>query len=255
MSQLRRYFGHIGYLQIAIIFLILLTAVIHLQHGLAMGSGGAMGGGSGMRTGTGFTGTPGAGFGNGGPSSQGTAGAQGTPGTRGTIAALGTPGTRGTMTAQGTTGTQNGNGQGGYFGGTNGQGGPGGTTGGSSGGSVLSWLPISMEWLMILNFLGYLVLGVALYAPLLRKIQRLVRWLLLGYTALTIVAYFLIAGTMPNTLGISDKIIEGALIVALLLEEWLTIRRKRRGQPHDEPVAGTPDLTQQATLVFPEQFK
>ena len=73
-----------------------------------------------------------------------------------------------------------------------------------------------------------------MYLPFLSKIQRIVRWLLIVFTAVTIAAYFLIAGTHREMLGIVDKVIEGVLIVLLLVEEWLAIKRKGRGpqEPH-----------------------
>ncbi len=228
MSQqttLRRLFSHIGFLQIAIILLVLLTALIHLQQGIADGSGGRMGGGPGGfggRSGTAVAGTP---------------GAFGTPGALGTPRAMGTPGTG---NAQG-----NGSGQGqGGQGGFGSQGGPGG------GGSILRSLPVSLSVLFILNFVGYIVLGVALYLPFLLKIQRIVRWLLIVYTAVTIAAYFLIAGTHGETLGIVDKVIEVALIVLLLVDEWQSIKRKGRGsqEPHPAP---QPDYSQPISYSQP----
>ncbi len=109
---------------------------------------------------------------------------------------------------------------------------------------------MSLSVLFILNFVGYIVLGVALYLPFLLKIQRIVRWLLIVYTAVTIAAYFLIAGAHGETLGIVDKVIEVALIVLLLVDEWLSIKRKgRRSQePHPAP---QPDYSQPISYSQP----
>lgn len=74
--------------------------------------------------------------------------------------------------------------------------------------------------LFILNGLGYLVLIVALYfIPQLADKRALVRWVLLGYTALTFVLYFVF--NWPDIwgpLGIIDKLIELILIILLWLD-------------------------------------
>jgi hypothetical protein len=210
MSQpfYRRVFVPIGFLQMAIILLVIATAFIHLQHGLAMGGGG----GGAMR-----------GAGSAGPTGQGPGGFTGTP------QAAGTPGQGFAGNPPGAAGTPG-------VAMTPGQGFPGnqrGFSGGRAGGpSLLTALPLSLSVLFMLNFIGYLVLGIALYLQPLQRIQRIVRWLLILFAVVTIVAWFLIAGSHPDTLGIVDKIIEGALIILLLLEEWQAIRRKGRGEPH-----------------------
>jgi hypothetical protein len=221
MSQtmFRRIFSRIGFLQIGIILLVVLTALIHLQHGIAMGGGrgGPMAGGPGNFPGKSSTMLV------------------GTPGTGNAPGAVGTPGTGNAPGAAGTPGIGNAPGAG-----QQGQRFSGGSGGGPAGGtSVLSSLPISLSVLFILNFIGYLVLGAALYMPLFQKIQRVVRWLLIVFAAVTIIAWFLIAGSHPDTLGIVDKVIEGALIVLLLIEEWQAIKSKSRGEPH-MPAAGDP---------------
>jgi len=68
----------------------------------------------------------------------------------------------------------------------------------------------------ILNGLGYLALLTALYLPRLARYRNAVRWVLIGYTALTIFLWILIGARAP--IGYIDKAIEVALIVALLLE-------------------------------------
>src|SRR5262245_35940222 len=60
--------------------------------------------------------------------------------------------------------------------------------------------------LFLCNFAGYLVLGAALYLPALRRFQPVTRTLLIGYTALTFLAYFAIdQGQALNPIGLSDK--------------------------------------------------
>jgi hypothetical protein len=74
--------------------------------------------------------------------------------------------------------------------------------------------------LFILNGLGYLVLIVALYfIPQLVEQRALIRWVLLAYTAVTFVLYFVF--NWPNIwgpAGLADKAIELILIVLLWLD-------------------------------------
>ena len=73
--------------------------------------------------------------------------------------------------------------------------------------------------LFLCNFGGYVVLNAALYLPVLRRFQRVTRALLIGYTALTFVAYFAIAqGHALDLFGLSDKAVEAALISLLVIE-------------------------------------
>lgn len=100
-------------------------------------------------------------------------------------------------------------------------GGPGGAGGPapSIGFSLLSHLPVSLTTLFYLNFVGYIVLAIALYFPQLRQYQHITRWVLIIYTAITIIAWFLITGGSPNILAYIDKPIELALIVLLIIED------------------------------------
>jgi hypothetical protein len=72
--------------------------------------------------------------------------------------------------------------------------------------------------MFILNGLGYLALLAALYLPVprLARYRNVVRWALVGYTALTIFLWILFGARMP--IGYIDKAIEVALIALLLLE-------------------------------------
>ena len=63
--------------------------------------------------------------------------------------------------------------------------------GAPGGGSILQWIPLPLSTLFILNGIGYLVLVIALYLPLLYRFQRLIRWLLIIFAAVTFVLYFL----------------------------------------------------------------
>ncbi len=72
--------------------------------------------------------------------------------------------------------------------------------------------------LFILNFLGYVVLVSALYAPVsaLARLRPLVRLLLIGQAAASIAAYYYVG--VFSTLGSITKGIEGLLILLLLIE-------------------------------------
>jgi hypothetical protein len=70
----------------------------------------------------------------------------------------------------------------------------------------------------ILNGLGYLALLAALYLPVpqLARFRNIVRWVLIGFTALTILLWILLGARTP--IGYIDKAIEIVLILLLLLE-------------------------------------
>lgn len=114
---------------------------------------------------------------------------------------------------------------GGFGGGPGGPGGPppGGFAGRSPGGpgggfNIMQVLPIPLPTLFLLNGICYLVLVTALYLPALSRYQPIVRWLFIGFAALTIVMYFLVNGFRLNPLGMFDKIVEVLLIVLLLID-------------------------------------
>jgi hypothetical protein len=70
----------------------------------------------------------------------------------------------------------------------------------------------------ILNGLGYLALLAALYLPIpqVASYRNAVRWVLIGYTALTIFLWILFGARIP--IGYTAVAIEVALIALLLLE-------------------------------------
>ena len=74
--------------------------------------------------------------------------------------------------------------------------------------------------LFVLNGLGYLGLLAALQLPIpqLARFRGAVRWALVGYTALTIVLYFIDDPGM--SIGYVDKAIEVALISLLLVDAY-----------------------------------
>ena len=72
--------------------------------------------------------------------------------------------------------------------------------------------------LFYLNALGYLVLIAALYLPSLRTVRQRIRWLLIIYTVLTIVMWFVLAPDRDLE-GYLDKVLEGLLIVLLVMDD------------------------------------
>jgi len=74
--------------------------------------------------------------------------------------------------------------------------------------------------LFVLNALGYLALLAALYLPIPQLVpyQNAVRWLLVGFTALTIVLWLVITGGNSTAIGYTDKIVE-VLLIGLLIAE------------------------------------
>jgi hypothetical protein len=79
------------------------------------------------------------------------------------------------------------------------------------------WLGVSFGMtLFILNGIGYLGLVTALYLPQLRPYQKWVRWALIAFTAVTVLAWVFIG--QRSTIGYLDKLIEVALIVFLFID-------------------------------------
>ena len=78
-----------------------------------------------------------------------------------------------------------------------------------------------MAALFFANAAGYVVLPAALYAPhpVLRRVRRVTRWALIAFTALTVVAYFVMIQGQFDALGLADKAIELLLIALLLVED------------------------------------
>jgi hypothetical protein len=80
---------------------------------------------------------------------------------------------------------------------------------------------MGFDLVFIANGLGYLALMAALLyvkLPFLAGQERLLHYVYIGFTAVTIVAYFAVngAGSFANPIGLADKALEACLIVALL---------------------------------------
>lgn len=84
--------------------------------------------------------------------------------------------------------------------------------------SIIAMLPLPLPILFLLNFVGYIVLAAALYLPALQKYRSVIRWILLAYTAVTVILWFLITGAHFDVIGYADKVVEIALIVLLLID-------------------------------------
>jgi hypothetical protein len=85
---------------------------------------------------------------------------------------------------------------------------------------ILGFLFGGPQILFILNGLGYLALIAALYfVPQLAGMRSLIRWVLIAYTAITIIGYFVM--NWPDVwgpLGLITKAIEIVLIILLLMD-------------------------------------
>ncbi len=108
---------------------------------------------------------------------------------------------------------------------------------GSVSGFIHLGLGLQGDMLLLLNGLGYLALLAALFWPsrviIKESERRLILWVLLGYTAITFIGYFL---THPlggyDTLGLVTKIIEVGLMAFLIVRI-----RERTQQTSDKSVA------------------
>jgi hypothetical protein len=85
---------------------------------------------------------------------------------------------------------------------------------------VLGFLFGEPQLLPILNGLGYLALIADLYfIPQLAGLRPLIRWALIGYTALTFVLYFIFdSNPLGNVLGLATKAMEIVMIILLLMD-------------------------------------
>ncbi len=108
-----------------------------------------------------------------------------------------------------------------------GPGGPGGPGRGGPGAGPIPGIFGLLTPLFYLNALGYVVLLIALYLPALGRFHRIVRWLLIAFALVTIIAWFVITGARPNALGYTDKPVEVLLIILLIVEDIQEARLRR----------------------------
>jgi hypothetical protein len=89
--------------------------------------------------------------------------------------------------------------------------------------ALMHFVLIFPDVLFILNAVGYMALLAALYLPIapLARFRPIIRWLLIGYTALTLAIWLAIG--QRDLYAYIDKTIEVVLIVLL----WLESRQSR----------------------------
>ena len=86
-----------------------------------------------------------------------------------------------------------------------------------------------LETLFMLNGLGYLALVSALYLPALQQVRRITGFLLIGYTALTLLLWYLLGNrSAEGLMDYSVNIVEGVLIVLLLVKSWQEWQGRRQ---------------------------
>jgi hypothetical protein len=79
------------------------------------------------------------------------------------------------------------------------------------------WLAIPETLIMFyLNGLGYIALVAALFLPQFQAYRRIIRWVLMGFTAVTIIGWIVMGER--NAIAYIDKAIEVALLILLGLE-------------------------------------
>jgi hypothetical protein len=85
--------------------------------------------------------------------------------------------------------------------------------------------PGGVDPVFILNGLGYLALTALLFLPLpaIYRYHEVVRWILIAYTAVTVVAWYLIG--VRSTIAYIDKAVEVVLVICLTLD-WLLARKR-----------------------------
>jgi len=91
--------------------------------------------------------------------------------------------------------------------------------------------------MFLLAAAGFLGTLAALYAPFrfLEPLRGLARLGLLGVTVATIAAYVVVVGFVFDTLAIVDKSVEGFLVVVLVVDGVLALRRRRVSAGSAEP--------------------
>ena len=82
--------------------------------------------------------------------------------------------------------------------------------------SIAVQLGAANSLMFVANGIGYLALVTALYMPQFKKWQGIIRWLLIAFTAVTIIGWVMIGAR--NTMAYIDKLIEVILIVLLFVE-------------------------------------
>lgn len=74
--------------------------------------------------------------------------------------------------------------------------------------------------LWLLDAIGYLALLTVLYLPSFAPIQPLVRWVLIAYTAITVIVWLFVTHAAYDPFDYTDKLIEIVLILLLIIEAF-----------------------------------
>ena len=104
-----------------------------------------------------------------------------------------------------------------------------------------------MNWILVLNGVGYLVL-LWLFWTSSGSRRGTIRWILLAYTLITLVGYFVLNGSggLQNTVGLIIKAIELLLIILLFLD---------RGSDRVAVTAPAPAATRTSAVVSSEAYQ
>ncbi len=71
--------------------------------------------------------------------------------------------------------------------------------------------------MFILNGIGYIVLATALYMPQFKDFHNPIRWVLIGFTAITVIAWVIVGER--SMIAYIDKAIEILLMILLFIEQ------------------------------------
>ncbi|MDZ7706218.1 MAG: hypothetical protein U5L04_17265 [Trueperaceae bacterium] len=94
-------------------------------------------------------------------------------------------------------------------------------------------LSLYTDIILLLNGFGYAALAALYVMPMFAAQRQRVRWLLLGYTLVTFVAWLFVGAR--NTIGYLDKTVEAVLVVALITE---IVRRRGQQDEAEGETAG-----------------
>lgn len=110
-------------------------------------------------------------------------------------------------------------------------GGPGAPSGAPSG-HAPPHLPLPLNQLFLLNFIGFVVLVLVYWfgRGLLGRWRWLMDVVLIVYTAASIAGWIYFGEPNPNQLGYLSKAIEILLIVLLLTDVWVALRNRGAGR-------------------------
>lgn len=103
--------------------------------------------------------------------------------------------------------------------------------------TALIHLSLYTDIILLLNGFGYAALAALYVLPMFAAQRQRVRWLLLGYTLVTFVAWIFVGAR--NTIGYVDKTVEAVLVVALITEivrQWGRAEAAERAETDEADV-------------------